>query len=129
MSANTVSDRIEIAPACHVINLTELEKNLYTGAGWKLASFKQGQLTGFFDPEDIEWHADEKVMANMAIESALAWLANAEGETWLVMCSCYQLCDPRKITLNDPSALAHMARVFAEQFVEFSNDDEVPRFR
>lgn len=110
-----VESRIEQAPACQVINLTEAEKDLYAGCGQKLARFVNGQLVGFFDPLEVVCQEDTEAMANEALENAIAWLANAEGEVWLVMCSCYQLCDPRRITLTDASALAYMARVFGEQ--------------
>lgn len=112
-----VSDRIEQAPACQVINLTEAEKDsgLYTGSGWKLARFESGKLAGFFDPLEMPWNEDTQAMTDEAIKAATAWIANAQSEVWLVMCSCYQLCDPRRITLTDASALARMARVFSEQ--------------
>lgn len=110
-----VIDRIEQAPACEVINLSEAEKDLYTGAGWKLARFENGVLAGFFDPMEVPYQADVQAMAEEALEAATAWLANARGEVWLVMCSCYQLCEPRRVTLTDAGALAKMARVFAEQ--------------
>lgn len=110
-----VIDRIEQAHSCKVINLSEAEKNIYSGAGWKLARFEDGQLAGFFDPMEIEYQTDTEIMANEAFDAAVAWLANAEGEVWLVMCSCYQLCEPRHIVLTDASAIAHMARIFAEQ--------------
>lgn len=113
-----VIDRIEQAPACEVINLTEAEKDLYTGAGWKLARFVDGELVGFFDPAETEYRDDVQTMADEALENATAWIANADGEVWLVMCSCYQICEPRRITLNDAGAMAHMARVFAEQLGE-----------
>ncbi len=113
-----VIDRIEQAPACEVINLTEAEKNIYNGAGWKLARFVDGQLAGFFDPMEVEYRVDVQAMTDEAVENATAWLANAEGEVWLVMCSCYQFCEPRRITLDDASALAKMARVFGEQMEE-----------
>lgn len=110
-----VSDRIEQAPACEVINLTDAEKYIYSGAGWKLARFVDGLLVGFFDPADTEYREDMQAMADEAFENATAWLANADGEVWLVMCSCYQLCEPRRITLTDASSLAKMANAFAEQ--------------
>lgn len=113
-----IIDRIEQAQACEVINLTEAEKDLYVGAGWKLARFDNGRLAGFFDPMNTTYQASHQAMANEALENATAWLANAEGEVWLVMCSCYQLCEPRRIILTDASALAKMARVFAEQIGE-----------
>jgi len=34
------------------------------------------------------------------------------------MCSCYQLCEPRSITLTDASALARMAHVFGDALAE-----------
>lgn len=109
-----VQDRIEQAPACEVINLSEAEKTLYTGAGWKLARFVDGQLVGFFDPLNTRYQSSVQAMADEALETATAWIANAEGEVWLVMCSCYQLCEPRRITLTDASALARLARAIGE---------------
>lgn len=113
-----VIDRIEQATACKVINLTESEKDLYTGSGWKLAHFENGTLVGFFDPMETHYQPDIQAMIEQAIDDATAWLANAEGEVWLVMCSGYQLCEPRRIEFTDASALARMTRVFAEQFTE-----------
>lgn len=113
-----VDDRIEQAPACEVINLTDREKELYTGAGWKLARFEEGELRGFFNPGELPWRNDPQARADEACEAALAWLANAAGDVWLVMCSGYQLCEPRRVTMRDASALAHMARVLGEQAAE-----------
>ena len=112
----SVLNRITQAPACDVIDLSEAEKDIYRGAGWKLARFVDDRLSGFFDPLDVDYRQDPQVMADEAIEAAIAWLANAEGEVWLVMCSGYQLCEPRRIRLNDASSLAYMARVFADVF-------------
>lgn len=113
--AMSIADRIEAAPACKVINLTEAEKDIYRGSGWKLARFENGVLAGFFDPMETPYNVDVQAMATEAVEAAQVWIANAVGEVWLVMCSCYQLCEPRKITLQDASGLAAMARVFAVQ--------------
>ncbi len=115
-----VIDRIEQAQACEVINLIGSEKDLYTGCGWKLARFVGSTLVGFFDPQEVKYQEDIQAMADEAVESALAWLANAEGEgeVWLVMCSCYQLCEPRRIMSSDVASLADMAQAFCEQFME-----------
>lgn len=115
-----VADRIEQAPACEVINLTEAERPRYTGAGWKLARFEDGVLAGFFDPMELPMADTDAEAAEQAAEAAMAWLANATtyGDVWLVLCSCGQLCEPRRITLTDASALAHMTRVFAEQALD-----------
>lgn len=113
-----VIDRIEQAPACEVINLSEAEKDIYCGAGWKLARFVDGQLAGFFDPMEIEYNSDTQAMADEAVDAAIAWLADADSEVWLVMCSSYQLCEPRRIEFTDASAIAHMARMFADQIAE-----------
>jgi hypothetical protein len=113
-----IQSRIEQAPACKVINLTEAEKDIYRGAGWKLAHFENGQLVGFFDPAETEYKADAQEMVDEALDNATAWLANSAGEVWLVMCSGYQLCEPRRVTLNDAAALAQVARVFGEALNE-----------
>ena len=110
-----VVDRIEQTTVCQVINLSATEKTLYDGAGWKLARFVNAQLVGFFDPRDIQWQDDAQAMADEAFEAATAWLANASGEVWLVLCSHDQLSEPRRILMTDAAAIAHMARVFGEQ--------------
>lgn len=115
---SNVKDRIEQARACEVINLTSSEKDIYSGAGWKLARFHDGMLKEFFDPMNMPYHDDAQRMADEAIDAAMSWLANADGETWLVLCSCYQLCEPRRILITDAAALAHVARVFGEQIME-----------
>ena len=116
------ADRIEQTPACKIINLTEAEQHIYTGCGWKLAHFVDGQLIELFDPEEVEYREDVQAMADEALKNALLWVGEIEregkGEVWLVMCSCYQLCEPRRITLTDAGALAKMARVFTKQFYE-----------
>lgn len=113
-----VADRIEQATACEVINLTGAERDIYTGAGWKLARFENGHLAGFFDPMNVPYNANTQAMTTEALDAAVAWLANANGEVWLVMCSSGQLCEPRPVSLQDVAALARMARVFAEQFAD-----------
>jgi len=114
----SVQSRIEQAPACEVINLTEAEKDIYSGAGWKLARFVDGQLADLFDLAKVKHRDDLQAMADEALENATAWLANAEGEVWLVMCSGYQLCRPRRITLTDASAMAKLARVIGESLAD-----------
>ena len=115
-----VLNRIEQAPACEVINLNEAEKEIYTGSGWKLARFENGVLVGFFDPMDTPYHVDLQAMVNEMSENVHAWLANAQGETWLVMCSCYQLCEVKRVALTGEYALALPAVLnrFAEQLME-----------
>lgn len=115
-----VTDRIEQAPAFEVINLTEAEKDLYTGSGWKLARFENGMLAGFFDPMDTPFNENTQAMVDEATDNATAWLANAKGEVWLVMCSCYQLCEPRRVALTGEyaSAIPAMLNRFAEQIME-----------
>ena len=113
-----VQSRITRATSCDVINLTEAEKLHYAGSGWKLARFVNGCLVDFFDPMGIEYRDNVKSMTCVAIDNAVSWIAGNDGEVWLVMCSCYQLCHPRQVTLTDVSAIAYMARVFSEQFTE-----------
>jgi hypothetical protein len=109
--AMSVQSRIEQAPACEVINLTEAEKDIYNGCGWKLARFVNGRLVGLFDPTEAEYRKNVHAMVEEALE-------NANSEVWLVMCSCCQLCEPRRITLTDASALAKLARMIGESFAD-----------
>ena len=130
-----VADRLEQALACQVINLTDAERDLYTGAGWKLARFVDGALVEFFDPTLLEYPREYSAqqMAEGAVRTAMAWITNIEsgnaaqsytnglrdgGEVWLVMCSCGQLCEPRQVSLKDTLSLARTARIFAEQFAD-----------
>lgn len=110
----TVASRIKQGRACDYIDITDEEASHYTGAGWKLARFENGILQGFFDPGNLPYCPDRTHAANEAGQAALAWLAQAEGEIWIVMCSCYQMCNPRKIDRNNASDLAHMMRRWGE---------------
>lgn len=86
-----------------MIALTEREKNLYTGSGWKLASFRDGVLVGFFDLDESTTRLDIEI-----------WVANIQGEIWLVMCSCYELCEPQPVFDRqgwNAVGLARVARV------------------
>lgn len=109
-----VSDRIDYTGACPFIDLTEAEMHLYRGAGWRLARFEDGILMGLFNPDDVAYQANTQAMTEEALDAATAWLANAVGEVWLVKCSCYQFCMPRRIAFDDPAAMAHLARIIGE---------------
>ncbi len=115
-----VADRIEQASACEVINLTDSEKSIYSGAGWKIARFARGALVDIFDPMNVHYNADEKAMTRAAVDQAIAWMDdknNCSDEFVLVMCSCYQLCAPLVIAPADASGIARMARLIHEQFI------------
>lgn len=117
-----ISSRIKQYPACEAIDLTDAEKvsGAYHGCGWQLARFTEGTLVELFDPfEHVLYREDVQAEADEALELATGWLANADGEVWLVMCSCYQLCEPRRITLTDAGGLAKLARVLGEKAREF----------
>lgn len=116
-----VSQRIEQAPACKVINLQEDEKSIYTGAGWKLARFNNGKLVGFFDPMFTRYNKNTQAMVEAMTANMTTWLAkSAADEVWLVMCSCYQLCEPKRVALTGEPALAlpSVLNCFTEQFIE-----------
>lgn len=113
-----VSERIEQAPACPVINLADDELDVYRGAGWRLARFEGGRLVELFDPTSKLPAGEADAKAKRALDRAIDWLSIAHGEAWLVMCSAYQLCDPHRVSLTDAAALARMARAFGEQLAE-----------
>lgn len=111
-----VEARLEQAPACKIINLTDAERDLYHGAGWQLARFVGGVLAEIYDPgEHVTWDSEPQAMADATAAAVMAWLKGAEGEVWLVMCSCGQLCEPRRITSADPTSLAHALRLLCSE--------------
>ncbi|MCA2999655.1 MAG: hypothetical protein ING75_13750 [Rhodocyclaceae bacterium] len=112
-----VVDRIEHAPACSVIRLDEEEKRIYCGAGFMLARFVDAKLVELHDPGEVTYQSDRQAMATEAVGRAYAWIDTTEGEHWMVMCSSYELCEPRQLTIADPSAYASMANKVAERVI------------
>ena len=108
-------DRIVQAPACTVINLTEPEKDVYHGAGRKLAKFDLCTLVELFDL--LDYHNAEEAL------TAAVQFADAD-DVWLVMCSCYQLCEPRRIRITDAGDVAHLARVIGDEFAKWEKELE-----
>jgi hypothetical protein len=103
----TVDERIKPineSRKCDVIELSESEKDLWLGAGRKLARFENGALVELYVPDSMADLTD--------------WLSKAVGETWLVMCSCYELCEPIYIDRRNVLDLAHCARMLAEEMGE-----------
>ncbi len=113
-----VKERITEAPACEVIDLSESEKDVYSGAGWHLAGFKDGKLSQLHELEDYPYVDGEEFDATVdratrLTNEKLVEMAK-EHEVWLVMCSCYQLCEPEEVKPNDAVTIARLARVIGE---------------
>ena len=119
----SVINRIEQASACKVINLFEDEMKLYSGAGWKLALFRDAQLVEFLDPLSVdEDHPD--IMSMCAMSWAENWFDQVDGEVWLVMCSRYQLRDPRRIVnLYDDETNNFVRSAFSSAIANKVNGD------
>jgi len=107
-----VTDRIEVAPACDVINLTEQEREHYTGCGWHIAGFKYGTLARLTELDTpVMGTFDESVSAGVAnTVDGLKSMETDGMECWLVMCSCRQLCEPQPVTSDDALAVAKITR-------------------
>ena len=112
-------NRIEKAPTCNVINLTESEKEVYKGAGWQIAAFKNEKLSEIHSLDDYEYIAKESF--NETVKRAtvhnvdkLKQLEVAGFDCWLVMASSYQLCDPSRISSDDALCAAKIARRIGE---------------
>ncbi|MDR2882086.1 MAG: hypothetical protein LBV29_09365 [Azoarcus sp.] len=118
-----VRERIKQAHTCEVIVMTEAEADagLYRGCGPALARFNDGNLAELYYPvHDVTCQSTIHTTANDATSQAVKWLERAENnhptdEIWLVMCSCYELCEPRSISTRDAAALAKMGRVIGEE--------------
>ena len=124
--------RIEHAPACEVINLTEEEEELYHGCGWAIAGFANGKLKDlrYLGKVVIEEEVTEGVgaLSREELAQTTRWkhymefglaqlnevIANGQ-EPWLVMCSCYQLCEPRPLALDDAGSIAALSRAIREE--------------
>lgn len=120
--AGPVAARVEQATACKIISLKESEKDIYTGAGLRLARFDSGELVKLFAPDppyDSEGNPDIPAM----IHAIAGWMhENSSGgstEIWLVSCSCYELCDPRRVTLDD---IEYINREFKNEAIECARE-------
>lgn len=111
-------NRIEQFPACEAVPLVKTEYPHYTGSGVRIVRVVGWHIAGMFNPAEVEYQEDTQAMADEALDAAIAWMANAEGELWFGFCSGYQLCEPRRITLTDAAALARLARMIGDEFNE-----------
>lgn len=103
---------------CDIIELNEREYEIYNGVGWRIARFDAGVLVELFDPAAVRIPNGirENVgrISNYQLQATMRWLQTAIGETWLVMCSCYELCEPRRIAVHDAASVARLARVIGD---------------
>lgn len=112
-----VKSRIKQAPACQVIELSESEKNLYLGSGYHLAHFREGVLVELKHLLDFCTAEDDSV--NSMVKAALAWHCLQDGEVWLVMCSSYELCEPRRLSVEDVASFAKLGNAFVNELRGF----------
>lgn len=109
-----VADRIEQGFGYTSISLSAPESSLYQHPGYRLAHFEDGELVEFFDPMDFTDPVH-------ALTGAIAWLQQNTGETWLVLCSGYTLCEPQRLLLDDSASLTHLAEVIHQAFTDYPN--------
>lgn len=108
----TVLDRIEYTRGYPAISLTPSEQELYEHAGYRLANFSDGKLVEFFDPMEF----DSPVHA---LQGAIEWMERHDGETCLVLCSGFALCEPQLLKPNEPATLKHLAEVVHQGFSDY----------
>ena len=107
----TLAPRIERAPACLVVDLAQDEYVHYTGAGLRLALVENGKIAALHNP----FISDDAPM-----DDAVSWLQAHQGaETWLVNCTCYQLCEPLLISADDDRSLVDLMNRIDEHADEF----------
>lgn len=112
-----VFERVRRHGAISVIDLTDDELRLYSGAGWRIAAFQHGALVRLHNPAETEWQGTIQKTADIALTEALSVLQDcwkAGQECWLVMCSTNQLCDVHVLANTDPTAMARLARVIGD---------------
>lgn len=124
-----VKDRIKQGEYCLVIELNDTEKNVYSGCGWKIAAFSDDEgLVKLHGLDEYAWRSKEKFQdtvsraTNVAVDKAKEF--TSEGlDTWLVMCSGYELCEPSRIDPNDAASVAKMARIIGDELEEQNEAD------
>lgn len=110
-----VAERVQRDGAAAYIDLDEQEKALYRGSGWSIARFEAGTLVAIWSPLDLPMEDSHEQAIKAALAAAKLFVASHDQqEKWLVMCSGYQLCEPREITADDPGSYAAMVRRIAE---------------
>ena len=102
-----MENRIKIGQACDYIDLNDAEANLYRGAGWAIAHVEDDQIVKFVYLNEFQY-GNEEAEAKAVIEEAI------HGEAWFGMCSSYQFCEPRKMTIDDPTVFAKIMRLSVE---------------
>lgn len=123
-----VQGRISQALACAVITLSEDEKKLYKGCGVHLGRFEEGVLIELRDVSDFcgmsasasEIHPPVagQLTPKQVVLSALDWAYGyPSGKIWLVMCSCYELCEPVPILEGDMRGVLLLQRAFFDELI------------
>ena len=124
-----VKNRLEQADTCQVIKLNDLEKKVYSGCGWKIAAFnKNAELTQLHGLDEYAWRSREKFndtvtrATKVACDKAKEFTSQGL-DTWLVMCSAYELCEPVRIDPNDAASVAKIARIIGDELEETQEAD------
>jgi len=101
--------RMKNGAACDYIDFNDAEAEFYSGAGWAIAHVEDDQIVKLVYLNQLEY-GNEEAEAKVAIDDALE-----SGNCWFGMCSSYQFCDPREMTLDDPTLLAKIMRLSVEE--------------
>lgn len=104
-----IKSRLEHGKACDYISLNEAEAELYHGAGYAIAHVDADQITKLVYLNQFEYENEERE-AKAAIDDAMK-----HGNAYFGMCSTYTFCDPRQMTLNDPTLFAKIMRLAVEE--------------
>ena len=106
-----IESRLEHGSACDFISLNDAEAELYHGAGYAIAHVDHDQITKLVYLHQFEYQNEEQD-AKAAIDEGLE-----HGNAYFGMCSTYTFCDPRKMTLDDPTLFARIMRLSVEEEV------------
>ena len=80
-------------------------------AGYAIAHVDHDQITKLVYLNQFEYQNEEQD-AKAAIDEGLE-----HGNAYFGMCSTYTFCDPRKMTLDDPTLFARIMRLSVEEEV------------
>jgi len=104
-----IKSRLEHGSACDFVSLNDAESKLYHGSGHAIAHVENDQITKLVYLNQFGYGSEEPE-AQAAIDDAMK-----QGNAYFGMCSTYTFCDPRQMTLNDPTLFARIMRLSVEE--------------
>lgn len=102
-------DRFKTAACEYVMLSTAGRDNIqdYAGAGYALVRVEE---------DDVVQIAYLNMIQEGAMQDQINAMLTNGDEWWWGMMSCYELCEPRRVSLSDPTGIAKLVRLHQEEW-------------